>query len=147
MSAIATYESLIAQQIKALRELRDRELEKRQALADANLDLFGKVQDLCDAVFERIMKLDAKLSAMTDRLERDSLSAEQRDRLGKLNQIRQDAVDQANAENQINQKILTELLDEMGRHIQHVRKGQKAIAGYGRGLKLGKPPSIISGDV
>ncbi len=147
MAALADYEQLILRQTEALRELADREQEARQALSDANIDLFDKCRVLCDNAFEDIMSLDAGLRAMEPELTGLSISDNQREHIRKLAGLRDTAIEKADAENKMNQQVLSEVVGELGKHIKHLRTGRKAMAGYGRGLKLGKPPSIISGDV
>jgi hypothetical protein len=148
MTGLDAYEQAIARQIKALRVLADRESEKRQALIDANLDLFDKCQALCDDTFAEVMEYEATLVELAAKIKLDlPPTVQARERMAKLAGLRDQAAAAANEQNQINQQIVKTLLDELTVQRGHLRQGRVALKGYGRGLKLHKPPSIISGDV
>lgn len=147
MDRYAAYEKLVRQQINVLDELAAREQEKRQALVEARLDLFEKCQDMCDEVFERVNRIEVRRLAAEAELADPPLSPADRKANEKLRVERNAAVERAIHENELNQKLVSEVKDGLGQQRDHIRQGRKAIAGYGQGLKSKKPPSIISGDV
>jgi len=147
MTDIKAYEQAVAKQIKILQHLADHEVDKREAIARADLEAFYLIQDKCNDLFAQLKKFEHDIQKMKADLSPESLHPDQRARLERLQQKRAEAAKQATANNEEMQKLLSDLIREMKVQLAHIRKGKKALSGYHQGVRSKKDPKIFSGEI
>lgn len=149
MSEMQRLEQLLAQQIKTIQKLTDKEKGKLEAVAKADLKLLARLQQETESLSATLQEKDKQIKDLAASVNLSSVSSQTMARINKLQNLLRAKVQAADDANQQNQQVLEELMEEMQKQLGRIRQGRKALKGYQKGMGLGgkKEAKILSDEI